>query len=55
MGLAHPKETTKEKRKMEVDEVRKMEEEERRSKAVTICSQGAWTKWDTTSRKMTWG
>ncbi|XP_052260999.1 uncharacterized protein LOC127865146 [Dreissena polymorpha] len=44
-----------EKRKMVVDEVRKMEEEERRSRAVAMGSQGAWTKWDTTPRKMTWG
>ena len=39
---------------MVLQEVRKGEEDQRRSKAVQLGQQGAWTKWDLPSRKVTW-
>ena len=33
---------------------RSLEEEQRKAKAVSMGSQGAWTNWPTTSRKLTW-
>ncbi|XP_066271644.1 uncharacterized protein [Branchiostoma lanceolatum] len=35
-------------------EVRQLEEEGRRAKAVELATQGAWTKWNLPSRKITW-
>lgn len=43
-----------ERRSMVQEEVRAAEEEDRRAKAVSMGAQGAWTKWTTTSRKLTW-
>lgn len=43
-----------EKRSMIQEEIRYMEEEGRKAKAVAMGSQGAWTKWATTNRKLTW-
>ncbi|XP_052237947.1 uncharacterized protein LOC127849270 [Dreissena polymorpha] len=43
-----------ERRRMVQDEVRAAEEEDRRAKAVAMGAQGAWTKWTTTERKLTW-
>lgn len=37
------------------EEVRSLEEEGRRAKAVELASQGAWTKLDLPKRKITWG
>ncbi|KAL0148227.1 hypothetical protein M9458_056459 [Cirrhinus mrigala] len=37
------------------EEVRNLEEEGRRVRAVELASQGAWTKWDLPKRKITWG
>jgi len=37
-----------EKRKTVVDVVRKMEEEQRKTKAVAMGAKGSWTKWSTT-------
>ncbi|XP_045167230.2 uncharacterized protein LOC123530520 [Mercenaria mercenaria] len=42
------------KRQMIQNEVRLAEEEERRTRAVSMGAQGAWTKWCTTDRKLTW-
>ena len=36
-------------------EVRRAEEHERQAKAVEMGAQGAWTTWNTTDRKLTWG
>ncbi|KAL7888874.1 hypothetical protein AOLI_G00038480 [Acnodon oligacanthus] len=36
------------------EEVRNMEEEGQRLRAVELASQGAWTKWDLPKRKVTW-
>ena len=44
----------KTKQAMIQSEVRSQEEERRRAKAVGQGSQGAWTKWDLPSRKLTW-
>ncbi|XP_032371806.1 uncharacterized protein LOC116689383 [Etheostoma spectabile] len=41
-------------RAMIQEEVRKLEEERRRSRAVELASQGAWTRWDLPERKVTW-
>ncbi|XP_052281145.1 uncharacterized protein LOC127878656 [Dreissena polymorpha] len=43
-----------ERRRMVQDEVRAAEEEDKRAKAVAMDAQGAWTKWTTTERKLTW-
>ncbi|XP_053380041.1 uncharacterized protein LOC128548701 [Mercenaria mercenaria] len=42
------------KRQMIQNEVRLAEEEERRTRAVSMGAQGDWTKWCTTDRKLTW-
>ena len=45
----------KDKRKMVGSELRKAEEEERMTQAVTMASKGAWMKWESTvNRKITW-
>jgi len=36
-------------------EVRRTEEHARQAKAVEMGAQGAWTTWNTTDRKLTWG
>ena len=36
------------------NEVRKEEEETRKVKAVQMGSQGSWTKWQATERKLSW-
>ncbi|XP_052268321.1 uncharacterized protein LOC127869705 [Dreissena polymorpha] len=43
-----------ERRIMMQDEVIAAEEEDRRAKALAMGAQGAWTKWTTTERKLTW-
>ena len=44
-----------EKRGMVTDELRGIEEEMRRTKAVAMATQGAWQKWESTvNRKVTW-
>ena len=48
------KATTAEKRDMIQAEIRHEEEGTRRARAVSMASQGAWKKWATTSRKLTW-
>ncbi|KAL0199703.1 hypothetical protein M9458_002890, partial [Cirrhinus mrigala] len=48
-GKADPRQ----RRDMIQAEVRHLEEERRRSKAVELESQGAWTKWDLPKRKIT--
>lgn len=35
-------------------EVRQLEEDRRRSKAMELALQGAWMKWDLPKRKITW-
>ncbi len=45
---------TSDRRAMIQEEVRNLEEEGRRSRAVVLASQGAWTKWDLPERKITW-
>ena len=43
-------------RKMITNELREMEEENRKTKAVGMASQGAWLKWECAiNRKLTWG
>ncbi|XP_078322870.1 uncharacterized protein LOC144622162 [Crassostrea virginica] len=58
LGIDHfqqwEKSEVKERRDMVLQEVRKGEEDQRRSKAVQLGQQGAWTKWDLPSRKVTW-
>lgn len=49
-GKADPRQ----RREMIQAEVRHMEEERRRSRAVELGAQGAWTKWDLPKRKITW-
>ena len=44
----------KDKRSMIQDEIRSVEEEKRKAKAVSMGSQEAWTIWTTTNRKLTW-
>ncbi|RXN07805.1 hypothetical protein ROHU_035438 [Labeo rohita] len=46
---------SKDRRAMIQEEVRNLEEEGRRVRAVELASQGAWTKWDSPKRKITWG
>ncbi|RXN28661.1 reverse transcriptase [Labeo rohita] len=46
---------SKDRRAMIQEEVRNLEEEGRRVRAVELASQGAWTKWDLPKRKITWG
>ncbi|XP_033747101.1 uncharacterized protein LOC117332324 [Pecten maximus] len=41
-------------RKMVQDNIRKMEEEIRKAKMVEMGAQGAWTRWETTERRLTW-
>ncbi|XP_078685514.1 uncharacterized protein LOC144918529 [Branchiostoma floridae x Branchiostoma belcheri] len=48
------KASKKERRAMVQTEVRQLEEEGRRAKAVALSSQGAWTRWNLPSRKLTW-
>ncbi|XP_069114448.1 uncharacterized protein [Argopecten irradians] len=36
------------------DNIRKMEEEIRKSKVVEMGAQGAWTRWGTTDRRLSW-
>ncbi|KAI8501656.1 hypothetical protein Bbelb_209270 [Branchiostoma belcheri] len=48
------KASKKERRAMVQTEVRQLEEEGRRAKAVELSSQGAWTRWNLPSRKLTW-
>jgi hypothetical protein len=43
-----------EKRKMIQNEIRLSEEETRKARAVELGLQGAWTRWSTTERKLTW-
>ena len=45
----------KERRAMIQSEVRRAEEHVRQARAVEMGSQGAWTTWNTTDRKLTWG
>jgi len=45
---------TSERRAMIQEEVRNLEEEGRRARAVDLASQGAWTKWELPKRKITW-
>lgn len=58
LGIDHfqqwEKSEGKERRDMVLQEVRKGEEDQRRSKSVQLGQQGAWTKWDLPSRKVTW-
>ncbi|XP_069136759.1 uncharacterized protein [Argopecten irradians] len=42
------------KRKMVQDDIRKMEEEIRKAKVVEMGAQGAWTRWGTTDRRLSW-
>ena len=44
----------KERREMVQAEIRTAEEEDRKTRAVSMGSQGAWTRWQTTERKLTW-
>jgi len=44
----------KERRAMIQEQVRHLEEEGRRAKAVELAAQGAWTRWNLPSRKATW-
>ena len=41
-------------REMVQQEIRTMEEEGRKAKAVEMGAQGAWTRWETVERKITW-
>ena len=45
---------TETRREMVQNEIRMAEEEERCTRAVAMGAQGAWTKWQTTGRKLTW-
>ena len=46
---------TKERRKIIQSEVREIEEDQRKAKAISLSTQGAWTKWESvTPRKITW-
>ena len=59
LGLYHrpqyEKASGKEKRKMVQDEIRKEEEEYRKTKAVAMSHQGAWTKWESIEeKKISW-
>jgi hypothetical protein len=44
----------KERRDMVLNEVRKVEENTRRTKAVELGQQGAWTRWTVPERRLTW-
>jgi hypothetical protein len=44
----------KERRAMTQAEVRKVEENTRQARAVEMGAQGAWTRWNTIDRKLTW-
>jgi hypothetical protein len=46
--------TTVQRRELVQSEIRKEEEEIRKVKAVQMGSQGSWTKWQTTGRKLSW-
>ena len=46
--------SSRERRSLVQAEVRTMEEEERKAKAVQLGAQGAWTTWGTESRKLSW-
>ncbi|XP_052281250.1 uncharacterized protein LOC127878762 [Dreissena polymorpha] len=46
--------TTVRRRELVQSEIRKEEEETRKVKAVQMGSQGSWTKWQTTGRKLSW-
>ncbi|XP_066271283.1 uncharacterized protein [Branchiostoma lanceolatum] len=48
------KASRKERRALIQTEVRQLEEEGRRAKAAQLAAQGAWTKWNLPSRKITW-
>ncbi|XP_078587744.1 uncharacterized protein LOC144868686 [Branchiostoma floridae x Branchiostoma japonicum] len=58
LGCAHFKQwgkaNRKERRALVQEQVRNLEEERRRAKAVELAAQGAWTKWNLPSRKITW-
>ncbi|XP_015240280.1 PREDICTED: uncharacterized protein LOC107091067 [Cyprinodon variegatus] len=58
LGTSHfqqwSKAGTRERKVMIQEEVSSLEKEGRRSKAVALSSQGAWTKWDLPKRKITW-
>ena len=43
-----------ERRKMVLSEVRTHEEEQRRGKVAQMGAQGAWTRWETSHRKLSW-
>jgi hypothetical protein len=43
-----------EKRKLVQDDIRKQENEGREAKSVQLGCQGAWTRWDTDPRKLSW-
>ena len=45
----------KERRVLIQSEVRRAEEHARQARAVEMGAQGAWTTWNTTDRKLTWG
>ena len=45
----------KERRALIQSEVRRAEEHARQARAVEMGAQGAWTTWNTTDRKLTWG
>ena len=45
---------SRERRQLVQGEVRMAEEETRRARAVELGLQGAWTRWETRERKMTW-
>ena len=45
----------KERRALFQSEVRRAEEHARQARAVEMGAQGAWTTWNTTDRKLTWG
>ena len=45
---------SKERRELVQQEIRLVEEEDRRTKAVSMGAQSAWTRWTTTDRKLTW-
>ncbi|XP_052280954.1 uncharacterized protein LOC127878469 [Dreissena polymorpha] len=46
--------TTVQRRELVQSEIQKEEEETRKGKAVQMGSQGSWTKWQTTGRKLSW-
>jgi len=58
LGMQHfqqwKKADGKEKRDMILKEIRREEEDRRRSKSVQLVQQGAWMRWDLPARKITW-